>query len=191
MKTLLLTLSIVLGTALLASAQQSSGSSKPEIYPQQVSIHHNDAVQHFSRDFRTARTFGQSLNLFSLMGDVNFNNLSAVGLRGNENTAVLSQVGSGNVGIISVIGSNNDTSLSQNGNNLYALLGIDGSGNTLDFSQTGSYNGAAFLLNGNGMDYKASQTDAGMQLMRGGRTSIPFTIRHSGPSTIPIIINHN
>jgi len=191
MKTLILTFSILLSTALLASAQQSTQSSKPEVYPKQVSIHHNDAVQHFSRDFLTSRAFGNGLNLFSMMSDVNFNNLASVNQRGNENTAVLSQVGSGNVGIINVIGNNNDTNLSQNGNNLYALLGIDGNGNSLDFSQTGSYNGAAFLLYGNGMDYKASQSNAGIQLMRGGGTTIPFSISHSGPTVMPIIIHHN
>lgn len=186
MKTLLFTIALILTLATGAASQQNT---KPEVYPRQVSIEHNDAVQHFSRDFVTS-LYGRNavLNLSSLMGSVN--NLASVNLIGDQNTAVLSQLGSGNIGLINVIGNYNETSLTQEGNNLFAQLGIKGDNNSLEFDQSGSYNGAAFLLFGNGLDYKATQTDAGMQLFQGGGTSIPFTIQRTG-RTIPIIISHN
>jgi len=169
-----------------ASAQESK---KQEIYPKQVSIEHNDAVQHFSRDFVTSLyDRSQALNLQTLSSS--FNNIASVYMMGDENTAVLKQLGSGNIGLINIWGSYNETSLTQEGQNLFAQLGIKGNGNTLEFDQSGSYNGAVFFLLGDGMDYKASQTNAGMQLLQGGATSIPFSIQHTG-GTIPIIISHN
>jgi len=159
-----------------------------EVYPEQVSINHNDAVKKFSRDFvSTMHQYQGVMDMNSMM--LGINNAAYVSQVGNDNTAILYQKGNGNVGIIDMEGNGNSSELNQNGNYLLSLLKLKGNYNSLDFDQSGNRLGAMFYLEGQGLNFDAVQNESGMQLLQGG-SSIPLLIRHSGGTTPIIISNH-
>ncbi|MDZ7691748.1 MAG: curlin repeat-containing protein [Balneolaceae bacterium] len=184
---ILLTISffaLLLSATLPAYGQRAEA----EVYPEQVSINHNDAVKSFSRDFVTTLSRRNSANMFGSNFDIS--NMAAINVWGDGNTAFFNQQGAGLLGAINVFGDENQASLSQSGSNLVSILTISGDYNHFDMTQQGvGLNNALFLI-GSGLNFDAVQTNSGFELRQGGQTSIPISIQHTGQLP-PLIIERN
>jgi len=185
MKNLLLTALITILAGSLALAQ----TQREEIYPQQASIKHNQAVKKFSRDYVTL--FANSSLLGNLQqGIMDVNQMAKIGIYGNENTAYLEQNGNWNIGLINIEGNNNEASLNQQGNRLYSNLNLIGDYNKLDVLQDGTNLQNYIQLRGNNLSFNVEQTNSGLQLLQNGARSIPLRIQQTG-GIIPIIIENH
>lgn len=185
MKVILLVAVLSLASLLTVSAQESDR----EVYPEQVSIEHNEAVKNFSSDFvssfPTTGLFDNSA--LTLLG---VNNLAALNVQGSENLTVLNQQGYGIFGGINILGDSNKASLSQSGSDLMSILDIRGDYNIFDMTQQGiGLKNIVFVL-GSGLQFDALHTNAGFELNQVGAGSIPLSIEQKG-TTVPIIIENN
>lgn len=184
MKPLLFT---ALTLAILAAAVPALGQ-RSEVYPEQVSIQHNEAVKSFSRDFVTMLPGASSSDF--LNGDFSINNMAAISIWGDENQATLNQQGYGILGYINIDGDENQARFNQSGTNLNSILTISGDANQFDMVQDGSGLSNGFLLIGSGLQFDVTQTNSGFELNQNGQSSIPFSIQHTGQLP-PIIIEKN
>lgn len=180
MKPLLLTILLISLLALSATAQNADR----EVYPQQASINHNDAVKSFSTDY----IFAFANNMQGLTAGIG--NTAGVYVEGSGNHTVLSQQGYGNYGIIDIDGSGNQTSMQQSGFDLLSILSIEGNANEFDMMQEGSGLQNYLKIYGSGSNFEAQQNNAGMNFRQSGNGAIPLSIQQTGNPS-PIIIRNN
>jgi len=161
-----------------------------EVYPEQISIEHNQAVKDFSSRYVSTLT-GSALSLENLQqAAAGTNQFALINMVGDNNIATLIQTGGiGNAGLIDILGDQNKASLNQNGSDLLSILEIKGNLNQFNMDQLGSNLQKHVLIDGTGLQFDAEQTNAGFKLMQTG-TSIPFTLEQNGGS-LPIIISNN
>lgn len=181
MRTLILYL-IFIGVFISAAIAQEN----QEIYPQQASIDHNQAVKNFSSDYMSALQNNSQLNLQQLSDGISS---ALINVEGNENLTVLSQQGYGIVGLIDIKGHNNQTSMQQNGSNLLSVLEIEGHSNKFDMKQTGNNLQNYFQIFSSDANFELQQNNSGMQFRQSGTGTIPLSIQQS--SSKPIIIRNN
>jgi len=164
--------------------------SNQEVYPEQTSIEHNQAVKDFSSRYVFTLT-GSGLSLENLQqAAAGTNQFALINTVGDNNIATLIQTGGiGNAGLIDILGNQNKASLNQNGSNLLSILEIKGNLNQFNMDQLGSNLQKHVLIDGTGLQFDAEQTNAGFKLMQTG-SSIPFTLEQNGGS-LPIIISNN
>ena len=120
---------------------------------------------------------------------VDASQIARINIKGNDNTAELTQSGVNNIGVIDITGDSNFASLAQRGNGLFSAVNIDGFSNKLDMSQTGDNLQNMILIEGTGLTFDIVQDASGIELTQTG-SSIPLQIQHTG-SIIPIIIKNN
>jgi len=185
MKTFILIL-LLAGTLAISTKAQKLDR---EIYPKQASIEHNDAVKSFSGDFVSFFSNSPILGNLQQMS-MDANQVANIRTIGDENMAILSQMGVSNIGIINILGNENNASLEQRGNRLFSVLDIRGNSNSLDVLQDGMDLQNFLQITGSGLAFDVHQTNAGLQLMQSGMGSIPMSIQQTGRS-IPIIISNN
>ena len=177
------------------SALGQEDESKSPVSIEQINspgIEHNEAVKSFGLDYL------MSVDFSSLVQDpARDGNVATISQYGDNNEAVLKQVGSGNTGYIQMGTSDNFVSgnkafVSQKGNGLISLVNMQGNSNYLDFLQTGNNKGALLYFKGDDMHYNANQTGMGLQLT-------PTSFNSTGPQinitttkqTLPVIISRN
>jgi len=185
MKNLMLTALITVFAGSLALAQ----TQREEVYPQQASIEHNQAVKTFSRDYVTLFA-NSSLLGYLQQGLMDVNQIGKIGVSGNNNTAYLEQNGNLNIGLINITGNNNEANLDQQGNRLYSNLNLIGNYNKLDVLQVGINLQNYIQLRGDNLSFNVEQTNSGLQLMQNGAHSIPLKIQQTG-RIIPLIIQNH
>lgn len=185
MKTFLLTM-LMVGMLTISSQAQKLDR---EIYPEQASIEHNEAVKSFSGDFVSLFTNSSVLGNLQQMS-MDANQIANIQTFGDENFAMLNQMGVSNIGVINILGNENNASLEQQGDRLFSILDIRGNRNSLDMLQDGVDLQNFLQITGSGMAFDVQQTNAGLQLMQTGVGSMPMYIQRSGRS-IPIIISNN
>ncbi len=160
-----------------------------EVYPEQASIEHNDAVKNFSRDFVTAFPAFNGLN--SLGGSLlSINNTASINMLGSDNIAGISQQGYNILGEINIDGDNNNTQLIQKGLNLSSNINIEGNFNEFGMTQLGIGLQNNIQISGSNLQFNALHTNFGFQLQQQGVGSVPLSIQNTGRS-IPIIIENN
>ena len=187
MKTITLLIAIWGIACAIAFGQEQQ--TQKEVYPQQASIEHNEAVKTFSRDFVTAFPAFNGLNSLgsSLSG---INNTANINMMGSDNIAGISQRGYNILGGINIEGDNNTTQLTQMGLNLSSNINIEGNFNEFGMTQLGIGLQNNVQISGSNLQFNALQTNFGFQLQQQGMGSIPLSIQTTGRS-VPIIIQNN
>jgi len=171
MKTII-TLIVLVSISLGAQAQERES----EIYPEQVSIDHNSAVQQFSRQF--VSTLGMSgANLHAETSDLN--NIISVGISGSDNITDLNQSGLQNLISLTIFGNRNETFMSQDGDNNTAVVLFDGDDNSLGLTQEGSFNRYFNFRQGNGHQDQVLQSGNHLMLEISG-DGLPVSIEQYG-----------
>lgn len=184
MKNLMFAMLITAFTAGVVMAQETE-----EVYPQQSSIVHNDAVISFSQDYVITNP-NNYLPSFFQDADTDINQIGNISITGNYNIAYLSQIGNQNIGMINIEGDNNEANLNQMGSSLYSNLNLIGNYNRLDVLQEGSDLQNYIKIGGNNLQFSVEQDNLGLELTEIGSSTIPISIQHTG-EIIPIIIENN
>jgi len=176
------------GLAFTMAFAQDKGTNS-EVYPEQASIEHNEAVKNFSRDFVTAFPAFSGLN--SLGGILSgMENSASINMAGSDNIAGISQRGYNILGRINIEGDNNNMQLIQTGLNLSSNISIDGNFNEFGMTQLGVGLQNNIQISGSNLQFNALHTNFGFQLQQQGMGSIPLSIQTTGRS-VPIIIQNN
>jgi hypothetical protein len=159
-----------------------------EVYPQQSSIEHNQAVRTFSQRYVSGIGMQSTLSreLASLSGAQNHTELTILG---SENSTWIIQSGSGLLAQLSITGDANQAKLSQQGTDLQAQIDIVGNANLFDLLQDGIGLQHSLQLLGDGLQYQAIQTNQGLELTQFGVGTMPLQIEHQG-GVLPIRIEH-
>lgn len=180
---------LVLISGGLFASTAAGQNSVQEVYPAQVSIDHNDAVESFSGTYISTLS-GSPLQDIWRKGERSSGHLAVVHLTGVENTAVLTQEGYGISGLIEIGGAFNEARLEQRGADLLSILNIRGNANQFDMTQLGRGLQNYFNIYGSRQDLDVMQTNRGMRLTQTGTGSVPFSIQQTGRPS-PIIISNN
>jgi hypothetical protein len=163
--------------------------SNKEVYPEQVSIEHNEAVKKFSKDYVLTRPGFLSVGETSPSA-LGLSNLAEINVLGSENIITLKQLGTGLVGYMDIKGDLNEASIFQKGTNLESILQIQGNANQFDLLQEGVDLANNFEIIGSGMSFDAVQTNTGFELNQTGVGAIPLSIEQIG-GVVPIRIESN
>jgi len=152
-------------------------------------IEHNEAVKDFMFDFLLTVDFSKYVS-----GPLVQGNRATIKQYGNDNKAMLNQIGTGNIGYIQMGSSENYVSgnmaqVNQDGSGLISLINMQGNDNYLSFDQAGSNKGALFWFRGDNMKFDAQQVGSGLQLRPKNSTMTPIGIS-SNQSTVPVIISN-
>ncbi len=167
----------------------SGQHSHREVYPRQVLIKHNDAVQRFSSTYASTALNGSSSAGLQPLESTS-GHWALVNVTGIENTTVLTQTGYRITGIIDIYGQLNNTHMHQKGADLQSILNIRGNANQFNMTQLGTNLQSHFQIFGSDLNVDAVQTNEGMKLIQSGSRSIPFSIQQAGPPS-PVIIRTN
>jgi hypothetical protein len=156
---------------------------------QSPGIEHNEAVKNFTLDFLLTVDFSRLVEGPLLQG-----NMGTINQYGDNNTAILNQIGTGNTGYIQMgspqnLVTGNEALINQDGTGLISLVGMMGNDNYLKFDQTGNNKGALFYFRGDNMQFEAQQIGAGLQLWPKNSTMSPIGIT-SNQQTVPVIISN-
>ena len=152
-------------------------------------IEHNEAVKNFALDFLLTVDFSSFVD-----GPLSQGNMGTIKQYGDNNTAILNQIGTGNTGYIQMGTPNNFVSgnnaiINQDGTGLNSLVGMMGNDNYLSFDQKGNNKGALFYFQGDNMQFGAQQIGAGLELWPRNSTMTPIGIT-SNQRTVPVIISN-
>lgn len=162
MKKLILTLLFVAFGSVWVFAQDSELNA--EVYPQQVTIEHNQAVVSFSQDF--VSMFEADIDRFFELDKTTFDgNDATINQYGNDNHSLIEQFGFGNLALINILGNHNNTSLTQDGNHNRTIMNIEGDNNVVDYLQDGNNNriGLNFIGDGLNQSYEQVGNDQSIQ----------------------------
>lgn len=110
-----------------------------DVFPEQVSIEHNDAVKKFSKDYVSSGIMSSSASSF-INSILQANQLAIINQFGNDNIASISQSGNGNQAYVTIFGDRNEAGVEQYGNDNFALLKILGNDNEYGLLQEGNDN---------------------------------------------------
>lgn len=161
-----------------------------DIFPEQVSIDHNEAVKRFSRDFVT--TLSDRKNQRGALEDAtgSANQVAIINLIGTGNTANITQSGIGNFALIDITGNDNDADVEQRGRSNQALLNIIGNNIGVGLSQLGNENFFSRTFTQNGFSGDFLQVGSGLNLQVSGSNGIPLIIEQRGQGAGVIIENN-
>ncbi|MEX2478843.1 MAG: curlin repeat-containing protein [Gracilimonas sp.] len=183
---LLTTLFLIMGSSSIF-AQMANRDA--EVFPEQVSIDHNEAVRSFSRDFVTADANFNS-GLESVLQSMQMlSQLVLVSETGNNNTIRLSQDGFNNFIFTGLNGDKNELEVEQRGDNNAASFRILGNYNELSLLQEGSYNIFSRSYNSDFNQGQFSQSGIGLNMQIEGQNSIPLIIEQRGQGSGILIEN--
>ena len=128
-----------------------------DVFPDQVSIEHNEAVQRFSRDFVTTLADRRE-GTQALDNAVNgANQVAIINQFGFGNTASIFQNGFGNFASINLIGLKNEAKIDQRGNDNESRINLIGINNEFSILQDGSNNTFNVDFLGVGLNQDVSQ----------------------------------
>ena len=176
---------LVLATQLHAQNTQNN-KRDVNVFPEQVSIDHNEAVERFSRDLTLILT-KQLTGAEALNDAVNSaDQVAIIDQFGDNNVAEIFQSGFGNFAKIDIKGNRNNASIEQDGNNNRALLNIFANDNDISLLQDGSNN----TFNSDaGLNHDVSQIGNNLSIQTRG-IGIPLRIEQTGQGA-GIIIENN
>ncbi len=181
MKTLIAIIVFVLTGAVGAYAQNVDR----EVFPEQVSIEHNQAVKSFSRDFViTLPIFTPEIRD---LPDVD-RQTAMITQTGADNTVTLEQTGALNFANIATIGNNNTVDWSQIGMRNWVKVELIGDDNTIDGDQFGRGNQLNLNYTGDGLNQSFLQVGNSHYLEFNG-VGIPMSVTQRGNGAAIIIEN--
>ncbi len=182
MKTLLtIVILIFLGTS-----TSFSQSVDREIFPEQVSIDHNQAVKSFSGDYVTMSASSLSENDEPPEVTVQ---TAIVNQFGMENMVLLNQTGELNYANITTEGSFNHVDWSQIGLRNWVSVELTGNQNRITGEQRGDFNQLRLNYEGDGLDQSFLQ-DGNYQTLEFNGVGTPMTVTQTGDGATVIIENH-
>ncbi|WP_340104018.1 hypothetical protein [Rhodohalobacter sp. 8-1] len=186
MKRLLLLLIIALAGFYRVDAQTSKNPG--EVFIQQASFDHNDAVKQFTGDFVTM--FEMDFDAFAESGENS--NTAIVNQYGNNNTTGITQNGWGNKALVNLLGDNNTTGLLQQGSDNQFILNLEGNDNTLTGTQQGSQNKLRMDLIGSGTNQTFTQmgNNLTIELIDNGTGGVPLQIEQRGDGASVTVENY-
>lgn len=186
MKKLILILIVALAVAFEADAQTSQNPG--EVFIQQASFDHNDAVKQFTGDFVTM--FEMNFDAFDDSGENS--NTAIVNQYGNGNSSGITQNGWGNKALVNLLGDNNTTGLLQQGSDNQFILNLEGNGNTLTGTQQGSQNKLRMDLIGSGTNQTFTQmgNNLTIELIDNGTGGVPLQIEQRGDGASVTVENY-
>jgi hypothetical protein len=162
-----------------------SQSVDREIFPEQVSIDHNQAVKSFSGDFVTMKS--SELSETREFPEVTVQT-AIVNQIGMANMVLLTQSGQLNYAIISTIGDHNHVDWSQIGIHNRVSVNLTGNHNRVDGLQDGHNNQLILEYEGDGLDQSFLQHGSDQFLEFIG-VGIPMTVTQRGDGAMLIIEN--
>lgn len=179
------TLAHIIILLLLGFANAFSQNSAREVFPEQVSIDHNEAVRGFSGDYVTMNPAAVRPG-----DDVaeSRENTAIITMRGMENMVMLEQTGSLNRSIVSVTGANNEIKYSQDGFANTQSINIAGDQNFITGWQEGNYNHIGLNYSGSGVEQRFQQNGMNQSIEFNG-VGIPISVSQSGDGARVIIEN--
>ncbi len=181
MKTLIF-LSIFLLFGALNVHAQNSGR---EVYPEQISIDHNQAVKNFSGDYVSVLPLTSSDLIDTPVSIGHVANISIIGI---ENMVNVHQAGLGNTAGIKVDGNFNDIDLRQDGMGNRSAINLIGSQNTIEGFQQGSYNNLNVNYSGSGLNQRFHQLGNHQTIEMSG-IGTPISITQTGDGATIFIEN--
>ncbi len=186
MKRLILLLIVALAGFYRADAQTAQNPG--EVFIQQASFDHNDAVKQFTGDFVTM--FEMDFDAFDESGENS--NTAIVNQYGNNNTTGISQNGWGNKALVNLLGDNNSTGLVQSGTDNQFILNLEGNDNSVSGEQVGSQNRLRMDLIGtvNNQTFTQMGNNLTIELIDNGNGGIPMQIEQRGNGANITIENH-
>jgi hypothetical protein len=186
MKGLILLITLGLTCVFQAGAQTSQNPG--EVFIQQASFDHNDAVKRFTGDFTTM--FDMDFDSFSESSE--YSNTAILNQYGNNNQSSVAQNGWGNKALINLLGDNNSTGIVQNGSDNQFVLNLEGSNNSVSGEQVGSQNRLRLDLIGtlNNQSFTQIGNNLTVELMDNGSGGIPMQIEQRGDGASVMIENY-
>jgi len=186
MKKVILILIVALAGIYEADAQTSQNPG--EVFIQQASFDHNDAVKQFTGDFVTM--FKMDFDAFDDSGENS--NTAIVNQYGNGNTSGITQNGWGNKALVNLLGDNNTTGLLQQGSDNQFILNLEGNDNTLTGTQQGSQNKLRMDLIGSGSNQTFTQmgNNLTIELIDNGTGGVPMQIEQRGDGASVTVENY-
>ena len=186
MKKVILILIVALAGIYDADAQTSQNPG--EVFIQQASFDHNDAVKQFTDDFVTM--FEMDFDTFDDSGENS--NTAIVNQYGNGNTSGITQNGWGNKALVNLLGDNNTTGLLQHGSDNQFILNLEGNDNTLTGTQQGSQNKLRMDLIGSGSNQTFTQmgNNLTIELIDNGTGGVPMQIEQRGDGASVTVENY-
>lgn len=160
-----------------------------DIFPDQVSIEHNDAVKKFSKDYVSTDIFNSGFSSF-VNSILQADQLAIINQIGNENAASIMQSGNNNYAMINIVGDENIIGIDQNGQFNLASFSIFGDENELSLLQQGNFNSFNRVYVTDGMQGQFTQSGFGLGLEIRGSNGIPISIEQTGQGS-GILIENN
>ena len=184
-------LTLLLFGGLLSTCVFAQGVEREvDIFPEQVSIEHNDAVKKFSKDYVTAGQFSSGIGSF-INSILQADQLAIINQFGNENIASITQSGSNNYAMINIVGDQNDIGIEQDGNWNAAGLTFIGDQNEFSLIQRGFLNVFKRVQVTDGYQGQYIQNGFSLGLEVRGTNGIPMSIEQTGQNMGILIENYN
>jgi hypothetical protein len=186
MKKLLLLLIVPLAGFMEANAQTAKNPG--EVFIQQATFDHNDAVKQFTGDFVTM--FEMDFDAFDESGENS--NTAIVNQYGNNNTTGITQNGWGNKALVNLLGDYNTTGLEQSGSDNQFILNLEGSNNSVTGQQRGSQNSLRLDLIGtlNNQTFSQIGNNLTLELVDNGSSGVPLQIEQRGDGATVRVENY-
>ena len=186
MKKLLLLLIVALAGFMEANAQTSKNPG--EVFIQQATFDHNDAVKQFTGDFVTM--FEMDFDAFDESGENS--NTAIVNQYGNNNTTGITQNGWGNKALVNLLGDYNTTGLEQSGSDNQFILNLEGSNNSVTGEQRGTQNSLRLDLIGtlNNQTFSQVGNNLTLELVDNGNGGVPVQIEQRGNGASVTVENY-
>ncbi len=171
MKRLIIIVSIVLLGAGAGIAQNNS-----EVFPEQVSIDHNEAVQSYSRDYVLMTSVANTPNHPAYNGK---GHIAAISQFGSDNNAAINQAGVSHFAEIILTGDANEVWSDQRGRGNQLFIDLTGDRNRITSLQKGNRNSIWLQETATGTQWSFEQLGSNHEIEIIG-SGIPMTIRQTG-----------
>lgn len=162
-----------------------SQSVDREIFPEQVSIDHNQAVKSFSGDYVTMSVSTRSEDHKPPEVTVQTAIVTQIGM---ENMVMLNQTGELNYANVTTRGNFNEVEWIQDGRRNWVSVKLIGDNNNIIGEQRGDFNELRVNYEGDGLD-KSFLQDGNHQFLEFSGRPIPMTVTQRGDGATVIIEN--
>ncbi|MDZ7806589.1 MAG: curlin repeat-containing protein [Gracilimonas sp.] len=170
---------ILLAGLFSVSAFAQGVEREVDVFPEQVSIDHNDAVKKFSKDYVSSGIYRSGLSSF-INSIMQADQIAMINQFGNDNIASISQTGNRNEAYVTIIGDRNEAGVEQYGNDNFALLKILGDDNKYGLLQEGNDNRFVGGIFTNGYQNNYTQSGSGLSFTLQGPNSMGLMIEQIG-----------
>lgn len=179
---------LIVALAGFCHADAQTSQNPGEVFIQQASFDHNDAVKQFTGDFVTI--FEMDFDALDDSGDNS--NAAAVNQYGNGNTSGITQNGWGNKALVNLLGDDNTTGLLQQGSDNQFILNLEGNNNKFIGEQLGSQNKLRMDLIGSGSNQTFTQmgNNLTIELIDNGTGGVPLQIEQRGDGASVTVENY-